>query len=236
MRPPPSIQVLRNFQRHDVLGLLEGAVNVGVELGVAEGVFSQRMMASGKFTHVIGIDMYADSHDVQQYKTALRKLRLLSSYKLLRMRFDEALDLFDDESLDFLYVDGYAHGGEEGGETIFDWYPKVKDAGWIAGDDYHADWPLVCEAVNEFAAQLGEPILLTELTEPDNAYCRYPTWAIRKSRALDLTAPLELIRRGKRENARIARLREGGFIKRNLRRVVPAVVLRHLKELRSGRP
>ena len=92
------------------------------------------------------------------------------------------------------------------------------------------------EAVNAFAAQLGEPILLTELTEPDNAYCRYPTWAIRKSRALDLTAPLELIRRGKRENARIARLREGGFIKRNLRRVVPAVVLRHLKELRSGRP
>ena len=168
-------QVIPQSHRHDVVNLLDGDQNVGIELGVAEGVFSERMLASGRFKHFIGIDMYADGHDVEQYKRTLRRLGLKSSYKLLRMRFDEAFDLFDDESLDFVYVDGYAHGGEEGGETIFNWYSKVKVGGVIAGDDYSPAWPLVCKAVDEFASQLGAPILLTEITEPDNPYCRYPT-------------------------------------------------------------
>lgn len=235
MTSRPSIQVLPNSHRHDVLDLLGGSANVGVELGVAEGVFSQRMMESGKFSDVFGVDMYADSHDVRQYKSTLRKLGLRSGYKLLRMRFDEALGLFEDASLDFVYIDGYAHGGEEGGETIFNWYAKVKVGGLIAGDDYHGDWPLVCEAVNEFASQLGESILLTELTEPGNPYCRYPRWAIQKRRELDLSMPLELIGRGKRENARISRSQSGGLIKRTLRRCLPASMLAHLEALRSVR-
>lgn len=213
-----KLQMLPNHHRHDVTQLLAGNANVGVELGVAQGVFSERMMASGKFAHFIGIDMYADAHDVREYKGTLRRLGLFSPYKLLRMRFDEALDLFDDESLDFIYIDGYAHGGEEGGETIFDWYPKVRMGGVIAGDDYHPDWPLVCKAVDAFAAQLDETILLTGQTEDDNPYCRYPSWAIRKTRALVLSAPPALVRAGKRENARIARRQNGSLVGRILRK------------------
>ncbi|HOA94537.1 MAG TPA: hypothetical protein PKJ79_12325, partial [Quisquiliibacterium sp.] len=111
---PVPFRVLRNCQRHDVVHLLEGNDNVGVELGVAEGVFSERMVRSGRFSTFIGIDMYADLHDTAEYKRALRRVGLQAPYKLLRMRFDEAIDLFDDGSLDFVYVDGYAHGGEEG--------------------------------------------------------------------------------------------------------------------------
>ncbi len=138
------MQTLKNYYRHDVVRLLSGNDNVGVELGIAEGIFSERMVKSGRFSTYIGIDMYADaSHTTCQYKRALARCGLCSNYKLLRMRFDEAIDLFDDESLDFIYVDGYAHGGEEGGETIFNWYRKLKVGGVMSGDDYHSDWPLV---------------------------------------------------------------------------------------------
>jgi len=206
---PVPFRVLRNCQRHDVAHLLEGNDNVGVELGVAEGVFSERMVRSGRFSTFIGIDMYADLHDTAEYKRALRRVGLQAPYKLLRMRFDEAIDLFDDGSLDFVYVDGYAHGGEEGGETIFEWFRKVKVGGVIAGDDYHPDWPLVMDAVNEFVRQTGGELLLTERVEHDNPYCKYPTWALIKTHDIACTAPTEMVRRGKAENQRIARLRMG---------------------------
>jgi len=206
---PVPFRILRNCHRHDVVHLLEGRDNVGVELGVAEGVFSERMVRSGRFATFIGIDMYADLHDTAEYKRALRRVGLQSSYKLLRMRFDEAIDLFDDGSLDFIYVDGYAHGGEEGGETIFDWFRKLRTGGVMAGDDYHPDWPLVMDAVNEFVRQLGCELLITERVENGNPYCRYPSWAVIKTGEIPCAAPAEMIRRGKAENSRIAKLRMG---------------------------
>ena len=229
-----TTKLLSGFYIYDIASLLSGSENFGVELGIAEGIFSERMVKSGKFSNFIGIDMYADAHDVHQYKRALKRVGLSADYKLLRMRFDEAIDLFDNESLDFIYVDGYAHGGEEGGETIFEWYRKVKVGGLIAGDDYHSDWPLVCEAVNEFARQLGEPILLTEIIEQEGQYCRYPTWAVRKTKQLQLQAPRDLIRRGKREVARIAIKNEGGILIRALKRTLPPSVLEQIKKMRRA--
>ena len=88
------------------------------------------------------------SHDINQYKQALKKMNIFSNdYKILRMRFEEAIDLFEDNS-DFVYVDGWCPPGQNG-ETIFKWYEKVKLGGFIAGDDYHLDWPLTV-AVDEF--------------------------------------------------------------------------------------
>jgi SAM-dependent methyltransferase len=200
-------RILANCYRHDVVHLLGGSANVGVELGVAEGVFSERMVRSGRFARFFGVDMYADLHDTAEYKRALRRVGLMSNYSLLRMRFDEAIDLFDDGTLDFVYVDGYAHGGEEGGETIFQWARKLRPGGVLAGDDYHRDWPLVVESVDEFVRRSGLELLLTERTESDSPYCRYPTWAVVVKGPVDCEAPREMVERGKAENARVAALR-----------------------------
>ncbi|MBV5330042.1 MAG: class I SAM-dependent methyltransferase [Chlorobium sp.] len=223
-RSAPTI--LENFYRHDIVTLLNGNSNIGVELGVAEGIFSERMVNSGMFATFIGIDMYADAHDTAQYKRALKRVGIYSNYKILRMRFDQALELFDDESLDFIYIDGYAHGGEEGGQTIFDWYKKVKVGGVIAGDDYHPDWPLVREAVNEFASQLGEELFITGKTETGIEYCYYPTWAVRKSRHVDLNLPIELVKKG----LRVSWFARGG-IKGIIRRLLPASVITLLRPI-----
>jgi len=179
-----KVTLLKNFHRHDILQKLPGNSNIGIELGVAEGLYSSRAIRSGKFLRYIGVDMYADrGHNLQQYKKALTAVGVLSGYSLLKMRFDEALDLFPDNCFDFIYVDGYAHTGEENGQTLYDWWPKLKVGGMFAGDDYDKrKWPLVYEAVNTFCAkhQIDE-IYLTGIVET-NAWSRYPTWMTIKQR------------------------------------------------------
>ena len=194
-----KINILPNSNRHNIIELLSSENNnIGVELGVAKGIFSSRMVSSGRFSHFFGVDMYADIHDTEEYKIALKKIGLFSNYKLLRMTFDEAFELFDDESLDFIYIDGYAHNGEEGGQTIFDWSRKVKVGGLIAGDDYHDDWPLVKEAVNEFIEASGFDLQLTSEIE-ENDYSNYPSWGTIKKHSTDGLIPSDaLLLKGKR--------------------------------------
>ena len=202
---------LEGWHRQDVLRLLgDGTGLVGVELGVAAGEFSRRMVASGRFQTFFGVDMYADTHDVQQYKQALRHVGLFGPYKLLRMTFAEAFDLFEDESLDFIYIDGYAHTGQEGGETIWTWARKVKVGGLIAGDDYHADWPLVVEAVDTFAAETGFDLICTTEIETGTNYSGHPSWAMLKTAPTSGEPPAALLARGKAEAARVAAKRRLG--------------------------
>lgn len=197
--------LLKGYYRHDVLRLLEeGSQLTGIELGVAGGTFSKRMLDSGRFKHFFGVDMYADHHDVSEYKRALRLTDLFSPYRLLRMTFDDAFDLFDDLSFDFMYVDGYAHTGEEGGDTIYKWYSKLKIGGVIAGDDYHADWPLVVNAVNTFAELTSSELYVTELVE-DIAMCKYPSWAIIKTDHQKYSPQASMVAAGKKEAEKMRR-------------------------------
>lgn len=65
MSTPAKPRRLDGFNRHDVLRLLpEAQGQVGLELGVAGGESSRRMVASGRFALFFGVDMYADTHDV----------------------------------------------------------------------------------------------------------------------------------------------------------------------------
>jgi len=223
-----KVKKINNSFRHDVIRLLkkdEG--NIGVELGVAKGVFSSRMMQSGKFSYFFGVDMYSDRHDTEEYKGAINRIGLFANYKLLRMRFDEAYDLFEDESLDFVYIDGYAHNGEEGGSTIFDWSKKVKIGGVISGDDYHKDWPLVIEAVDEFMKKSNFELYITTSTE-DNPYCNYPSWVtIKKSSTRDIYPSEELLKKGIK--ARRPKRNFISVLKYFLLKIIPKKIIEFIK-------
>jgi len=181
--PRPEVTIIPGSSRHDVISPLSGKKNVGIELGVATGSFSQRIVSSGKFQKVFGVDTYDDYyHHVEEYRHALRTIGLLENYSLLRMTFEDARALFDDNTFDFIHVDGFAHTGQEGGKTLTDWWPTLKVGGVMAGDDYHTDWPLVMWAVNEMAVQLGLELHITDTVGPtsDN---RYPSWYLVKTEA-----------------------------------------------------
>ncbi len=164
-------------QRGDVAKLLP-AGGIGVELGVAAGGFSERILKLSKLDYLYSIDMWADrGHDINEYRAAFRKLdsfRARSS--MLRMRFDEALPLFPDAYFDFIYVDGYAHTGEDGGRTFRDWYPKLKPGGIFAGDDYHPQWPLTVAEVNKFIAANNLKLYVINCTPEEDWASKYPTW------------------------------------------------------------
>lgn len=174
--PDVTAEVVPGSFRWNVIDGLSGDQNRGIELGVAAGSFSARMVASGKFARFWGVDMYADSHNTNEYKAALRLVGLEQNYHLLRMTFDQAIDLFPDGYFDFIYVDGYAHTGEEGGRTLLNWYAKLKPGGIMAGDDYDLhSWPLVVWAVHDLVHQLGLHLKITDQTG-DATYNRYRSW------------------------------------------------------------
>ena len=63
-----------NSYRYDVVSSLDGTNNIGIELGVAKGDFSKKMIQTNKFRKFYGVDMYNDTHDTNEYKFALRNV------------------------------------------------------------------------------------------------------------------------------------------------------------------
>ena len=205
--PEVTPELVYGSSRWNVIDDLPVLGNLGIELGVAAGSFSAKMMASGKFARFWGVDMYADSHNIHEYKIALRLVGLEQNYHLLRMTFDQAIDLFPDSYFDFIYVDGYAHTGEEGGRTLLHWYAKLKPGGIMAGDDYDLhSWPLVVWAVHDLVQQLGLHLKITEQTA-DVTYNRYQSWFFTKpgeTKPLTLAANATLMELGDAEKQRRA--------------------------------
>jgi len=171
-------KLAKSFTRRDDVATLIRTGGVAVELGVAAGDFSERILKHDQVGHLYSIDMWAGDrgHGLDQYREAIVRL---SPYRdrnsILRMRFDEALQLFGDASLDFIYVDGYAHDGELDGETFRAWFPKLRHGGIIAGDDYAADWPRVVAAVDAFVAEQGLELHVIDCHE-SSWNSQYPTW------------------------------------------------------------
>jgi predicted O-methyltransferase YrrM len=65
----------------------------------------------------------------------------------IRMKSVGASKLYEDESLDFVFIDA-AHDYVSVKEDIEHWFPKIKIGGYIAGDDYV--WPPIHKAVNDY--------------------------------------------------------------------------------------
>jgi hypothetical protein len=202
-----NLKIYDNYHRHDIVAALKGRNNVGIELGVAGGHYSERMVRSGKFKRFYGVDLYEDHHNTKEYVSALSLVGIEENYSLLRMSFDDALDLFEDNFFDFIYFDGYAHTGEEGGKTFSDWYKKLKVGGVFAGDDYHDDWPLVKWAVNDMVSKLNCELNVTGKTENTHLN-RYPSWFFTKEKDFEFTVDEKLrnlgleIRNATRKNSK----------------------------------
>lgn len=172
-------------RRQDLLSFISNRNGVGIELGVAEGAFSEMILQEFQEDdfYLYSVDMWAGDrgHDNQEYRKTIQRL---SPWKhknsIIRLPFDDALDLFPDGHFEFVYVDGYAHTGEADGKYFRDWWPKVKPGGIMAGDDYHTDWPRVIPAVTSFASEIGREVNIIPNTEKSNKWSLYPSWFVYK--------------------------------------------------------
>jgi len=78
----------------------------------------------------------------------------MNSHKVLTMRMSsvEAANHFDDESLDWIFIDAN-HEYEYIKENLCIWTSKVKRGGLIAGHDYGNKWKGIKKAVDEFVPE-----------------------------------------------------------------------------------
>lgn len=118
----------------------------GVEIGVQRGFFTRRLCAVG--LKVFGVDpwkAYRDYCPMEQkkyqtkqdkiYEIAQENLSMYPDCELIRKTSMDALEDFEDESLDFVYIDGH-HGFKYVTEDIYEWTKKVRKGGIISGHDY----------------------------------------------------------------------------------------------------
>ena len=172
-----KITRLKKFYRDDLPKVFKKKNLIGVELGVARGDFSKQLIDSNKFKLLFGIDSYSlKQHNKSEYKYALKKAGIFNNYKLLNMTSDDALSLFPDNSIDFIYFDGFAHTGQDYGKTIIKWSKKIKQNGILSGDDYDDKWELNQQIINQFAIDNNFDLLLTDVDKKKHIYS---SWIIK---------------------------------------------------------
>jgi len=158
------------------------AGGAAAELGVAKGHFSNELLKAGDHFKLYSVDRWAGDrgHDDVQYNEARALLSKHGERSIvIKKTFEDCLADFPEESLDLVYIDGYAHTGQDGGKTLEQWWSRVRPGGIFAGHDYHPKWQPTIDAVNAFAHGHGLRINLTTDDE-------YPSWFVRKPKAAQL--------------------------------------------------
>lgn len=169
-----------------------GLVGQGVEVGVLRGGFSKQLLDTWQGKVLFSIDPWmefsaeeyvdvANQPQDKQNENFRITQTLLGGYggrsNIIRQTSADAARLFDDGSLDFVYLDAQHHY-EAVRDDIAIWYPKIKSGGIIGGHDYLngiiADSIFgVKQAVDEFSAAIGTDVIVTR--EPE-----FKSWFIRK--------------------------------------------------------
>ncbi|OGH16340.1 MAG: hypothetical protein A3C30_03105 [Candidatus Levybacteria bacterium RIFCSPHIGHO2_02_FULL_40_18] len=120
--------------------LYDYGYRVGVEVGVDLGDFGKTLCQAG--LKVYGVDPYVvygeykppSTDSAVLYEQALENVRGYD-YTIIKKFSREALKDFEDNSLDFVYIDGN-HTLPYISQDIFGWERKVRRGGIISGHDY----------------------------------------------------------------------------------------------------
>jgi hypothetical protein len=116
---------------------------VGAEIGVFMGQYTEILAKAG--LKVYGVDPWKIDADYghptgvdkinRRHKFAMEKLLAYPNVTLIEETSMEAVKQFEDNSLDFVYIDGN-HKFKYIAEDLFEWTKKVKPGGIISGHDY----------------------------------------------------------------------------------------------------
>jgi hypothetical protein len=161
------------FGRHELATLLnELGFKSIVEVGVCDGVYSEFLCKTNPDAKIYGVDPfvryegyrdYVQENTVEMYHEKAKKLMApYPNYTLIEKFSMDAVKDFEDNSLDFVYIDAN-HEDPWVSEDIQGWYKKVRSGGILSGHDYvmldpnnHAKARVdVREAVLRFTRGLG---------------------------------------------------------------------------------
>ena len=158
---------------------------IGAEIGVEKGIFSKRLVRLVPELKLYAIDAwmpykfpgngnFGKSKDRQNSYYEETKTRLAPfNCEIIRKYSIDAVRDFEDESLDFVYIDAH-HGYEFVKEDIEEWTKKVKVGGIVSGDDYfifNSGNDGVIKAVDEYVANHNISHLFIYKNDKD-----HPSW------------------------------------------------------------
>ncbi len=157
------------------------------EIGVFEGDFSAEILKRGP-ARLFLVDpwihqdskLYPDDHanlGAEQFEGLFARVKKRfdgdARVSLVRDFSYYASSQFDDESLDFVYVDA-VHTFESCLCDALTWYHKVKPGGWLCGHDFTGKFVGVKMAVEAFCRITNTEVSMLTL-EP------WASWGVRKS-------------------------------------------------------
>lgn len=88
-------------------------------------------------------------YPIATYEKTMANLEPVKNYfHLITEDSVVAANIFNDNSLDIVYIDA-THDYNSVKNDIIAWLPKVKNGGFLCGDDYISGWPGVVQAVND---------------------------------------------------------------------------------------
>ena len=167
--------------RKNFAGLInERNYTVAVEIGVGHGGYSQYLLSECPKIILYSIDPFINCEEFREgaEKNSREKLTPFGERsKLIIARGIDTAPTFEDNSIDFIYIDG-EHTEKAVTEDLNAWWPKLKTGGIMAGHDYNIGG--ISKAVNEFTAAKSLAIQLTgtELVydTPYGEECMQPSW------------------------------------------------------------
>jgi len=122
--------------------LVEMGYKVGAEIGIYKGEYTERLCKAG--LKMFAIDPWIEVEGQGGSNRKARQdflyghaCRTLAPYDctVIRKTSMDALQVFPDESLDFVYIDG-DHSFRYIAEDICEWTKKVRIGGIVSGHDY----------------------------------------------------------------------------------------------------
>jgi predicted O-methyltransferase YrrM len=146
-------------------------VEIGSWLGKSSAFMAVEIKNSNKNIDFYCVDTWRGSseHELDEriindslFNSFLENTKPVKEYiKPIRKSSEEASKDFEDNSLDFIFIDA-GHSYEDVKNDLEKWYPKLKENGIIAGHDFSQAWPGVIMAVNEWANNNNIIFSLTE--------------------------------------------------------------------------
>lgn len=130
-----------------------------VEVGVWKGLSLEFLAKVAPTCRCIGIDLF--EYDATYHgrtgsflEDAEKRLNGLANVELVQKDSFEASKDFEDESVDFIFLDTFHHY-ELVKKELNAYWPKLKKGGMFAGHDYGGSHKGVKQAVDEFAKEKG---------------------------------------------------------------------------------
>jgi hypothetical protein len=173
-----------------------GDVHTAVEVGTHRGAYAGQMcnaLEPAKFYAVDPFLLYEDYTDkpctrdfatqesldslAEEMASMIANVNRPRQGELLRLKSQDAVHLFADNSLDVVYIDA-DHKYDPVYADITAWYKKVKPGGVLCGDDYiemgFEEFGVI-KAVSDFAAQYGLEYAVTSNGNPSWVFVKQAT-------------------------------------------------------------